>query len=148
MTDSIRLGLCCIFAEEPIKFRNTTVTACQKLTSKERKQKLAELCRQNAEALLQSLEYCAAQKIGCFRVNSQILPVKTHPEVGYQLEELPSGKEIIALFQQCGEFSRQNGLRTCFHPDQFVVLNSPREDVVARSVLELEYQSEVAEWIG
>ena len=39
-------------------------------------------------------------------------------------------------------------MRTCFHPDQFVVLNSPRPDVVEASVRELEYQAEVAEWVG
>ena len=43
---------------------------------------------------------------------------------------------------------RSHGIRTCFHPDQFVVLNSPRPDVVDRSIEELEYQSEVAEWVG
>ena len=147
MTESIRLGLCCIFAEEPIKFRNTTVTACQKLTTKERHLKLADLCRQNAESLKQAIEFCASHSIGCFRVNSQILPVKTHPEVGYAIDKLPGGKEIRAMFEACGDLARHHDIRLCFHPDQFVVLNSPREDVVDRSIAELEYQSEVAEWI-
>ena len=35
-----------------------------------------------------------------------------------------------------------------FHPDQFVVLNSPRPEVVEASIRELEYQTEVAEWVG
>ena len=43
---------------------------------------------------------------------------------------------------------KKHKLRTCFHPDQFVVMNSPRLDVVENSVKELEYQAEVAEWIG
>src|SRR5262249_24291066 len=33
-------------------------------------------------------------------------------------------------------------------PDQFVVLNSPRPEVVAASLRELEYQAEVDEWVG
>ncbi|QDU79617.1 UV DNA damage endonuclease [Polystyrenella longa] len=148
MTDSIRLGLCCIFRDEPIKFRNTTVTYCKKLTKKERYQKLADLCRTNAVALQDAFQYCVKYGIGCFRVNSQILPVKTHVDVGYELEDLPGGEELLDLFQACGEYAREQSLRVCFHPDQFVVMNSPREEVVERSILELEYQSEVAEWIG
>ncbi|MGW8255944.1 MAG: hypothetical protein ACWGMZ_00510, partial [Thermoguttaceae bacterium] len=48
----------------------------------------------------------------------------------------------------CGRFAKRNKVRTSFHPDQFVVLNSPRPDVVAKSLEEMEYQSEVAEWVG
>ena len=62
--------------------------------------------------------------------------------------ELPGGEEIIRRFKECGEYAKTHGLRTCFHPDQFVVLNSRRPDVVEKSLLELEYQAEVAEWIG
>ena len=86
--------------------------------------------------------------IGCFRVNSQILPLKTHPNFGYRVDELPDAPEIAERFQACNGFAHAAGLRTSFHPDQFVVLNSPRADVVESSVRELEYQAEVAEWIG
>jgi len=41
--------------------------------------KLGRLCMTNAEALLTSLHFCANDGIGCFRINSQILPLKTHP---------------------------------------------------------------------
>jgi len=111
-------------------------------------EKLARLCRENAEALQSSLEFCAAHNIGCFRINSQILPLKTHPECGYDMQDLPEGKAIVKLFKQCGQYAREHQIRTCFHPDQFVVLNSPREEVVERSIAELEYQSEVAEWVN
>lgn len=64
------------------------------------------------------------------------------------MSDLPDGEEIVRRFKACGEFARLHGIRTAFHPDQFVVLNSPRPDVVDRSIEELEYQSEVAEWVG
>jgi UV DNA damage endonuclease len=137
-----------MFQEQPIKFANTTVTAIGRMNRADALAKLSRLCLQNADALLASLRYCAENDIGCFRVNSQILPVKTHPTAGYDIEELPEGQEIIRRFKECGKFAQQHQLRTCFHPDQFVVLNSPRADVVEKSLLELEYQSEVAEWIG
>jgi len=116
--------------------------------SKARLAYLAELCRANAEALMLALQYCATNGIGAFRITSQILPLKTHPEVGYGIDQLPLASEIVAAFRACGEFARQNQIRLSFHPDQFVVLNSPRATTVAASVAELVYQAEVAEWIG
>jgi len=145
---SIRLGLCCIFRDQPIKFRNTTVKSIGSMDRDAARLKLSGLCLTNADALLAALEFCAEQGIGCFRINSQILPVKTHAVCGYDISELPDGDEIIRRFQFCGRFAKQHEIRTSFHPDQFVVLNSPRPDVVDRSVAELEYQAEVAEWVG
>lgn len=145
---TIRLGLCCIFRDQPIKFVTTTAAAIGRMTRPDALAKLARLCATNAEALLASLRFCADHGIGCFRINSQILPLKTHPQQGYDLPDMPGGHEIVHRFRECGNFATKNGLRTCFHPDQFVVLNSTRLDVVQASVRELEYQAEVAEWVG
>lgn len=144
----LRLGLCCQFAGEPIKFRTTTATAILRLSKPARLARLADLCRSNAEALLASLEFCARHDIGAFRINSQILPVKTHPAAGYEINELPGGAEIVARFRQCGQFARSHSLRLSFHPDQFVVLNSPKPQTLTHSFAELNYQAEVAGWVG
>lgn len=144
----IRLGLCCLFRDQPIKFVTTTATSIGKMKRPEALAKLSRLCLENADALRAALRFCADNGIGCFRINSQILPIKTHPTCGYEVVDLPAADEIIRRFKACGEFAHERGLRTCFHPDQFVVLNSPRPDVVDKSVEELEYQAEVAEWVG
>lgn len=81
-------------------------------------------------------------------MNSQILPLATHPEMGYRLGDLPGGPRIASAFRRCGDFAREQGLRTTFHPDQFVLLSSPSDDVTRRSLEELAYQAEVAELIG
>jgi UV DNA damage endonuclease len=141
----MRLGLCCLFVEEAIRFRTTTATAQAKLSSKARTNKLRELAAHNATSLYAAIEYCAAHGIGCFRVNSQILPLKTHPKLGYDTDLL--GEEVIQSFQRCGQLARSTGTRISFHPDQFVVLSSPETRVVKSSLAELEYQAEVAEWI-
>ena len=145
---SIRLGLCCVFLEQPIKFRRTTVKAVSSMKRDAALTKLSDICMTNADALQASLQFCADNGIGCFRINSQILPLKTHAECGYAVSDLPDGDEIIRRFKTCGKFARTNEIRTCFHSDQFVVLNSPRPDVVKKSIEELEYQAEVAEWVG
>lgn len=147
-TNKPLLGLCCQFVEQPIKFRTTTATSLLKLKRADQLAKLSSLCLTNASSLLDSLEFCRANGIGCFRVNSQILPVKTHPLAGYEVKDLPESTQIRKAFRSCGEFAQEHNIRTCFHPDQFVVLNSPRQDVVTKSVQELKYQAEVAEWIN
>jgi UV DNA damage endonuclease len=144
----IRLGLCCIFRDQPIKFLGTTATAVARMDRADALAKLGRLCLANADALSAALRYCADVGIGCFRINSQILPLKTHPQQGYAIDDLPDGDEVVRRFRACGAFARDRGLRTCFHPDQFIVLNSPRPEVVAASIRELEYQAEVAGWVG
>jgi UV DNA damage endonuclease len=146
--NALRLGLCCQFASEPINFRTTTVTAMLRLGQTQRLERLAELCRINADALMAALQFCAVHGIGAFRINSQILPVKTHPMAGYEMGELPGSADLVARFRQCGEFARQHHLRLSFHPDQFVVLNSPNPKTLEHSLAELAYQAEVAEWVG
>jgi UV DNA damage endonuclease len=144
----MRLALCCSFQKQPIKFVNTTATAALRLPRAESLAKLSALCLANADALKQALAFCVAQGIGGFRINSQILPLKTHPTAGYDIDELPDAQEIVAKFRICGAFAEQQRLRLSFHPDQFVVLNSARPEVVAASLSEIEYQAEVAEWVG
>jgi UV DNA damage endonuclease len=144
----LRFGLCCLFRDQPIRFVKTTATSVARLDRSLALAKLSGLCRANAEALLAALRFCAGNGIGCFRINSQILPLKTHPRHGYVIDELPDGEEIEARFRECGRFARERDIRTCFHPDQFVVLNSPRPDVVEASVRELEYQAEIADWVA
>ena len=143
----IRLGLCCIFRSEPITFRRVTVKHLSGKPRKGQLRLLADICRHNALSLEQALHFCKDHGIGAFRINSQILPLKTHPDVGYAMEDLPGGDEIVKIFRRCGAWSRRNDIRTTFHPDQFIVLNSPDPEVVARSVADLVYHAEVAGWV-
>ena len=142
----MRLGLCCAFRSEDIRFRTTTATSFSRLGRTARAAKLREIAAHNAMALAAAIRYCTAHAIGCFRVTSNILPLKTHPTLGYQAGQL--GQDIIAAFRSCGDLAREKQIRISFHPDQFVVLNSPHPRVVSSSLAELEYQAEVAEWIG
>ena len=144
----IRLGLCCVFLREPIRFRQATAAVMGRRSSAARREALGEIALHNAEALLAAVEYCARHGIGAFRINSQILPLKTHPRCEYEVSELPEGAAIIRAFRRCGALARAKAIRLSFHPDQFVVLNSPRPEVVEASVRELAYQAEVAAWVG
>ncbi len=144
----IRLGLCCVFREVPIRFRTTTAAVCQTLSRRAALAKLAALCAENARSLAQAIGYCATHEIGAFRIGSGILPLKTHPAVGYRVDDLPDADALEASFRQCGALARRHGVRLLFHPDQFVLLGSPRADITAASLAEIEWQAAVSEWVG
>jgi UV DNA damage repair endonuclease len=82
---AVGCGFCCIFRDQLIKFGSTTATALARLKRTDALAKLAHLCLSSADALLAALRFCADPGIGCFRINSQILPLKTHPQQGYDM---------------------------------------------------------------
>ena len=51
-------------------------------------------------------------------------------------------------FAPIGETARVNDVRLSFHPDQFVVLASDREEVVNKSIEEFEYHCDMVRWMG
>lgn len=148
MFSSIRWGLCCQFIDSEIKFRSATHRYVHTLGTRKARSYLGQIARDNAAALLAAVERCADLGIGAFRINSQILPLTTHPLSGYELDQVDPGGEARELFLAAGKRARQLDIRLSFHPDQFVVLNSIREEVVTSSVQELEYQAGVAQMVG
>ncbi|HNW43456.1 MAG TPA: UV DNA damage repair endonuclease UvsE [Elusimicrobiales bacterium] len=144
----VRLGLCCKFEKEPIKFHVATALVLSRLAPEQRQDKLAQLCLANAHSLLAAVEYCGRRGIGCFRINSQVLPLRTHPKYGYRPEDLPGAEEIKKSFLQCGARAKKLGVRLTFHPDQFILLSSPDPEITVKSIEELDYQARVSEWVG
>jgi UV DNA damage endonuclease len=145
---AIRFGLCCIFRDQPIKFRTTTAAAMSRINRTDALTKLSELCLHNAQSLMSALQYCHNHGIGAFRIHSGLFPIGTHPQCGYDLADLPDSERIDETLEACRAFSTSEDIRTSFHPDQFVVLNSTRPEVVASSIKELEHHGELAERVG
>jgi len=144
----MRLGLCCLFKNEPVTFRTTTAKALATVNRREQLVRLAAICTHNAANLLLAVETVQRLNIGSFRIMSPLFPRMTHPEVGYQLTDLPDGKHISVLLDKVRSFARVHDIRLSFHPDQFVVLSSPHPAVVANSIRELAYQALLAEAVG
>ncbi|MDP8218329.1 MAG: UV DNA damage repair endonuclease UvsE [Candidatus Theseobacter exili] len=144
----IRLGLCCKLFNEPIKFHTTTARYLSGLSSAERENKISGLCLHNAKSLLSAIRFCHQQKIGSFRINSRILPLKTHPDFGYDIMQIDQASEIVGFFEQCAVLAKQYNIRLTFHPDQFVLLSSPNIEITRKSIEELEYQAEICELVG
>jgi UV DNA damage endonuclease len=144
----IRWGLCCQFLDAPIRFRTATHRYVATLAPAERRRYLAAIARDNADALVAAVRQCRALGIGGFRINSQILPLGTHPVSGYALAQIDRTGTTRERFLEAGALARELDVRLSFHPDQFVVLNSEREAVVDSSLREVEFQAGIAELVG
>ena len=114
----LRLGLCCLFNQSPIRFRSATAKFVKRLERPARLDRLGELCLDNARALVAAVEEVHRLGIGAFRVSSPLLPLYTHPEVGYRLEDLPNSEAITATLISVKALKESLGIRLSFHPDQ------------------------------
>lgn len=145
----IRWGLCCQFVDaDYIKFRSATHRYVSGLEPEARREYLVQIARDNAAALAGAVEYCAMLGVGAFRINSQVLPLATHPVSGYTLATLDETVDLAVEFAAVKPLAESLGVRLSFHPDQFVVLNSERASVVESSRQELEVQAYLAELVG
>ncbi len=144
----IRLGLCCKFQQETIRFYTATARYTGALSSLERSNKISQLCLRNALSLVEAIEYCGKNNIGSFRINSQILPLKTHPDLKYSVDSLADAKEIQKAFAVCKKRAQELNVRLTFHPDQFILLSSPDLMITKKSIEELDYQAQVSQWVG
>jgi UV DNA damage endonuclease len=143
-----RLGLCCQFLDAPIHFRTATHRYVSSLAHEAGRGYLTAIARDNAAALAAAMDRCRVLGIGAFRINSQILPLATHPVSGYTLPDLDRDGAIAHAFRAAGALARAYDVRLSFHPDQFVVLNSETPRVVAASVDEMRAQGEIATLVG
>ncbi len=144
----MRFGLCCLFVAEPVTFRTTTAKALSALSRRDALAKASAVCLHNAENLLLAVKAAHRLGIGAFRIMSPLFPRMTHPDVGYNLEDLPDAEAIARNMADVRDFAQAHDIRLSFHPDQFVVLSSPHAHVVESSVRELEYQAFLADMVG
>lgn len=144
----IRLGLCCLFREQPLRYRQTTAKVLRTLPRQEQLARLSALCLHNVTTLHAALHFLAENGILAYRLPSPLFPRCTHPEVGYRLDDLPEAEQIHTLLAGVRAFRLERDIRLSLHPDQFNVLSSPREEVVGNTIRELEYQGELAELVG
>ena len=97
----------------------------------------------NLVCLRRMLEWNVAQGLLFFRMGSGIVPFGSH-----EINAFPWQTHFSAEFQALGDYIKANNLRVSFHPDQFVVLNSPSPDIVRRSIDELVYQGAMLDLMG
>jgi len=89
----------------------------------------------NLACVRRMLEWNVSQGLLFFRMGSGLVPFGSH-----EINTFPWQSHFKPEFKALGDYIKANDLRVSFHPDQFVVLNSPDPGIVQRSIAELVYQ--------
>lgn len=96
--------------------------------------------RVSLEYIDQILDYLDRHDIRMYRLSSDLAPYATHPDMP-QFHGMV--RESAAELRAIGEKAKRLDIRLSFHPSQFIVLNSPDPQLVARSVADLLSQAEM-----
>lgn len=92
----------------------------------------------NLNALQEILKYNIKNNIHFYRITSALIPLVTHPEVGYW-----GHREILKKdFEYVGKLIRESNMRVDTHPDEFNVINSNNPKVVENTLINLMRQVE------
>lgn len=81
-----------------------------------------------------------AINVSMYRMSSDIAPYHTHPDLPQFHRQVEECADELA---QLGAEARDQGLRLSLHPSQFVVINSPDETLVQKSVADLISQAAI-----
>jgi UV DNA damage endonuclease len=140
----MRLGYCCI----NLSLRDKGITGNRgmiKKTWQERGTKYAgELAELNLRDIHSILEWNLKNDIFVYRMSSDIFPWMSE----YRFEDLSNFPQLLKIMEGIGDFVKSNNLRISFHPGQFDVLASPNENVVTKTIYDLDQHSRIMDFMG
>lgn len=104
------------------------------LPKDERMDKLKSITAQNLHHTKRILYYNIAHEIELYRFSSSIVPLATHPEVIWDFYT-PFKSE----WEEIGQIIQRFKFRVSFHPNQFTLFTSPKEEITMNAVKDMEY---------
>jgi UV DNA damage endonuclease len=105
---------------------------------------VSELALLNARDIIKILEWNRLNGIKLFRLSSTIVPWGDHLD----LTQLKDYKEIKSELKKAGDFAKFWDMRINSHPGPFVVLTSPKEEVVKNAIADLELHAKIFDMMG
>lgn len=123
--------------------RALTFTRYKQLPTEERNERLAWVTSQNIRNTLRMIHYNIAHEIELYRFSSSIAPLSTHPEVNWDFVD-PFREQWLEI----GRLVKQHNLRVSFHPNQYTLFTSPRPEVTANAVIDMDYHYRMLEAMG
>ncbi|MDP4162374.1 MAG: UV DNA damage repair endonuclease UvsE [Bacillota bacterium] len=92
--------------------------------------KLERIAASNLENCLRLLKHNAANSIHFFRLSSRLIPLANHEE----LSDWNYLRPLKDPLKRLGQYIKEHPSRIDFHPDHFVVLNTPQEETLRTSL--------------
>ena len=156
-----RIGFACKFAEinkkgeissvEGLNTGGTTLAWAKRQTNASIvEDKIIEVAKRNilnTHALVKKVASLEPE-LRMLRITSDMFSFYTHPDYHYFWKRQDVQDSLQRWMAPIGETAREHDVRLSFHPDQFVVLASEREEVVNNSIREFEYHADMARWMG
>lgn len=122
------LGLVCITTTDAVRFKTVTRKRLLSFDAATQAEMLRVIYQENINRLNLAIEFCAANNINLYRMSSGLFPFSDEP---FGAEILT---EFAAQLSEIGKSALAKNIRLVLHPDQFVVLSSDSESVIANSV--------------
>lgn len=101
-------------------------------------ERLREVIAHNLNVLKESILYNIENDNHMFRISSSLIPFASSDLMSIHWQD-----EFKSEFIEIRNLIADNNIRISMHPGQYTIINSDKEDVVARSILELVYHAEV-----
>jgi len=105
---------------------------------------VSELVLQNVRDLIQVIKWNEQNGIKFYRMSSEIFPWMSE----YDFSDLPNYKKICTLLMGAGTLAKKYGQRLTFHPGPFNVLASPNDNVVKKTIVDLNKHSQIMDLMG
>ncbi|MDS0527773.1 UV DNA damage repair endonuclease UvsE [Clostridium sp. SHJSY1] len=106
-------------------------------------EKLLELISYNLKSLENIIDYNIKNNIKLFRITSDIITFGSN-----SVNKLNWWDIFNNDFERIGKKIQSSKMRVSMHPGQYTVINSPKEDVVKRSIDDLNYHTKVLDCLG
>jgi len=136
--------------ERPLNERATTITWLNRQTREVAEQRLWDIMEHNISSLNNLIQFVGGlpNELRMVRLGSGVLPAYTEPSWSYYWQLPDVRRYLESNLARVGNEARLRDVRISMHPGQFTVLASDRDDVVARSIEEYEYHTDVLRYMG
>lgn len=154
-----RIGFACKYVTltkkgiENVKDLNMGATTVAWLSRQPRhiaEAKLWDIAMQNLTATQNLIKRVGTlnEHLRMVRIGSDVIPMYTHDLYRSFWQDSSRIGIIEQKLYQIGQTAKSANIRLSFHPGQFVCISSDRDDVVTRSLEELEYHATLAKFMG